>query len=98
MGQNVTVSVVNRGIRNPGVSQCWGFSPANEDQKSAVQKPKHSLTPGFLIPLVVNDGQVVTVPVVLQDEREDLRDGGAGVRAGAPAVRGPLRRRQGSVH
>ena len=44
----------------------------------------------------VNEGQVVTVPVP-QDEREDRRDGGAGVRAGAGAVRGALRRRQGSV-
>ena len=26
---------------------------ANEDQKSAVQKPKHCLTPGFLIPLLI---------------------------------------------
>ena len=44
-----------RGTRNPGVRQCLGFcsddSEANEDQESAVQKPKHCLTPGFLIPL-----------------------------------------------
>ena len=44
----------------------------------------------------VNEGQVATVPVP-QDEREDRRDGGAGVRAGAGPVRGALRRRQGSV-
>ena len=50
-------SLLPRGIRNPGVRQCLGFcsadSKANEYQKSAVQKPKHCLTPGFLIPLVI---------------------------------------------
>ena len=38
--------------------QCLGFcsadSQANEDQKSAVQKPKRCLTPGFLIPLIIS--------------------------------------------
>ena len=45
-----------RGIRNPGVRQCFGFCSADSyaigDKKSVVQKPKHCLTPGFLIPLV----------------------------------------------
>ena len=37
--------------------QCLGFcsadSQANEDQKSAVQKPKHFRTTGFLTPLII---------------------------------------------
>ena len=34
----------------------WAFIQlANEDQKSAAQKPKHSLTPGFLIPLDIKE-------------------------------------------
>ena len=43
-------------IRNPGVKQCLGFCAADFwtslAYKSAEQKPKHCLTPGFLIPLL----------------------------------------------
>ena len=45
---HVEVMVMIRGIRNPGVRRCLGFcsadSKANQDQKSAVQKPKHCPT------------------------------------------------------
>ena len=46
-----------RGIRNPGVRQCLGFCTADFlfslAYESADQKPKHCLTPGFLIPLYI---------------------------------------------
>ena len=46
-------SLKTRGIRNPGVRQCLGFCIADFwsslAYKSAEQKPKHRLTPGFLI-------------------------------------------------
>ena len=49
--------VIYRGIRNPGVRQCLGFCPADFwsslAYESDEQKPKHCLTPGFLIPLVI---------------------------------------------
>ena len=44
---------IGRGIRNPGVKQCLGFCTADFwsslAYESAEQKPKHCLTPGFLI-------------------------------------------------
>ena len=46
-------SVPSRGIRNPGVRQCLGFCTAvflsSLAYESADKKPKHCLTPGFLI-------------------------------------------------
>ena len=49
--------VIFRGISNPGVRQCLGFCPADFwysfAYESAEQQPKHCLTPGFLIPLVM---------------------------------------------
>ena len=61
--------VVIRGIRNPGVRQCLGFCTADFwsslAYESAVQKPKHCLTPGFLIPLVV---MTKSVGWTLQDQ------------------------------
>ena len=51
--------LINRGIRNPGVRQCLGFCAADLwssfAYESAEQKPKHCLTPGFLIPLLINN-------------------------------------------
>ena len=51
--------VIARGIRNPGVRQCLGFCSgdfwSSLAYESAEQKPKHCLTPGFLIPLMVMD-------------------------------------------
>ena len=49
-------SITTRNIRNPGVWQCLGFCTADFwsllANESAEQKPKHCLTPGFLIPLI----------------------------------------------
>ena len=52
---------MNRGISNPGVRQCLGFCTAefwsSLAYESAEQKPKHCLTPGFLMPLVMKNSQ-----------------------------------------
>ena len=49
--------IICRGIRSPGVRQCWGFCTSDFWSslafESTEQKPKHCLTPGFLIPLVI---------------------------------------------
>ena len=82
-----------RGIRNPGVRQCLGFcsadSKANEYQKSAVQKPKHCLTPGFLIPLVIYPN-LQQSDVDAGDEHHDAKheeDGSGAVPAAAGGSR-----------
>ena len=59
MNPDLFLSLVIRGIRNPGFRQCLGFCTvdfwSSLAYESAEQKPKHSLTPGFLIPLLVID-------------------------------------------
>ena len=49
--------IMSRGIRNPGVGKCLGFCTtdlwSSLAYESAEQKPKHCLTPGFLIPLII---------------------------------------------
>ena len=51
--------VISRGIRNPGVRQSLGLCTADFwsslAYESVEQKPKHSLTPGFLIPLLMSE-------------------------------------------
>ena len=59
---------MSRGIRNPGVRQCLGFSTSefwsSSAYESAEQKPKHCLTTGFLIPLKMRQTiKVATTPV-----------------------------------
>ena len=62
---------VTRGIRNPGVRQCLCFCTvdfwSSLAYESAEQKPKHCLTPGFLIPLhVTNYSSSEMAKLVLQ--------------------------------
>ena len=72
-------------IRNPGVRQFLGFCTADFlsslAYESAEQKPKHCLTPGFLIPLVrkvsmIAGGSGITpmlqvITAVLADPNDD---------------------------